>query len=244
MSTATSEAVIWHDVECGGYEADLPLWEELAAAADGPILDLGCGTGRVALHLARGGHEVTGLDREPAFVAELSERATGMPCHGKVGDARDFELDRHDFALVLAPMQLLQLLSGRAERVACLASVADHLRPGGLFAAAIAEEVIGGVNREDEAVPDSREVDGRVYSSLPIEIDVDAERIAIHRLRKVLSPAGALERSDDRIELRQLSAEALEAEGAAAGLVPAGRREVHPTLDHVGSTVVLLERPR
>lgn len=244
MSTKTSEAAIWHDVECGDYRADLPLWEELAAAADGPILDLGCGTGRVALHLARQGHEVTGLDREREFVAELGMRAEDLPCQGAVGDARDFELDRRDFALLLAPMQLLQLFASRAERVACLASAAEHLRPGGLFAAAIAEEVVGGVNREDEAVPDSREVDGRVYSSLPIEIDVDPERIAIRRLRKVLSPAGILERSEDRIELRQLSAGDLEAEAAAASLTPAGRREISPTLDHVGSTVVLLERPR
>jgi len=59
--TRGSAAVIWHDVECGGYEGDLALWRELAAAG-GPILDLGCGTGRVALDLARRGHRVHGLD--------------------------------------------------------------------------------------------------------------------------------------------------------------------------------------
>lgn len=243
MSTATAAAVIWHDVECGGYDADLRLWEELAAEAGGPVLDLGCGTGRVALHLARRGHEVTGLDREPDLVTELRERAADLACRAEVGDARHFELGQHDFALVLAPMQLLQLFMTREDRVACLAAAAEHLRLGGIFAAAIAEEVIGGVNREDDAVPDSREIDGAVYSSLPIEIRVDAERIAIRRLRKVISST-ALERSEDRIELRQLSAATLEAEAAAAGLLPVGRRVIHPTLDHVGSTVVLLERPR
>lgn len=244
MSTATAAAVIWHDVECGGYEADLPLWEELAAAAGGPVLDLGCGTGRVALHLAEHGYEMTGLDREPEFIAELRARAGALPCRGEVGDARHFELGRRDFALVLAPMQLLQLFPSPEERVSCLAAAAEHLRPGGLFAGAISEEVIGGVNREDEAVPDSREIGGCVYSSLPVEIRVDAERIAIRRLRKVISPTGVLDRSEDRIELRQLRAAELEAEATAAGLVPVGRREIHPTLDHVGSTVVLLERPR
>ena len=39
------ELVVWHDLECGGYDADLPLWRELAADADGPVLDLGAGTG-------------------------------------------------------------------------------------------------------------------------------------------------------------------------------------------------------
>jgi SAM-dependent methyltransferase len=241
---SATAAAIWHDVECGDYDADLPLWEELAAAAEGPVLDLGCGTGRVAMHLARLGHEVTGLDREPGFVEELNERAAGLPCRGEVGDARQFELEHRGFALILAPMQLFQLFSGRSERASCFASALEHLKPGGLMAAAIVEEVVGGFNREDEAVPDTREVDGRVYSSLPIETTVDADRITIHRLRKVVSPAGVLERSDDRIELRQLSAATLEAEAAAAGLWAAGRREVPPTLDHVGSEVVLLERIR
>jgi tRNA G46 methylase TrmB len=50
-----SAEAIWHDVECGSYQADLPLWEELAQRAQGAVLELGCGTGRVALHLARRG---------------------------------------------------------------------------------------------------------------------------------------------------------------------------------------------
>lgn len=244
MSTATGTTAIWHDVECGGYEADLPLWEELAAAAGGPVLDLGCGTGRVALHLARRGCEVTGLDSEPELLAELGSRAGSLPCRAELGDARDFELGGQDFGLILAPMQLLQLFADAGERIGCLESAAGHLRPGGLFAAAIAEEVVGGINHEDEVAPDTGEADGRVYSSLPVEIAVDAERIAIRRLRKVISPTGVAERSEDRIELRQLSATTVEAEAADAGLVPAGRRHIYPTLDHVGSTVVLLERRR
>src|SRR5439155_743 len=56
--------VIWHDVECGAYVADLPLWRELAAACEGPILDVGAGTGRVTLDLARHGHDVVALDRD------------------------------------------------------------------------------------------------------------------------------------------------------------------------------------
>ena len=56
-----SQAVIWHDVECGRYAADLPLWRGLADEASGPVLDVGAGTGRVAIDLARRGHEVTAL---------------------------------------------------------------------------------------------------------------------------------------------------------------------------------------
>ncbi|HWB68631.1 MAG TPA: class I SAM-dependent methyltransferase, partial [Solirubrobacterales bacterium] len=74
-------AAIWHDVECGGYAADLPLWEELAERCEGPVLELGCGTGRVAVHLARRGHETIGLDRDRELLGALRERAEGLPLH-------------------------------------------------------------------------------------------------------------------------------------------------------------------
>lgn len=237
----TGTAAIWHDVECGSYDADLPLWEELAEERGGPILELGCGTGRVALHLARRGHRVYGLDRDPTLLAALAERAGELDAEPVEADARDFGLPE-PVALALAPMQLLQLFGGPAERTACLAAVAEHLRPGGLFAAAIVEETLGGFNREEDVVPDTREVDGWVYASLPIEAHVDSSRIRIRRLRKRVSPTGVLERSDNRIELRRLDADALAREAMRAGLTPVGRREIPPTLDHVGSTVVLLER--
>jgi SAM-dependent methyltransferase len=255
MSTA---AAIWHDVECGSYDADLPLWTELAGRRGGPVLELGCGTGRVSLHLARRGHRVYALDRDPALLAVLAERAVDFS-HPPVGresagvrepqvtpvraDACAFVLPEA-LPLALAPMQLLQLLDGPAGRAACLDAVASSLRPGGLFAAAIVEEAVSGFNGEEDVVPDTREIDGWVYSSLPVEARVDAERIAIRRLRKLVSPDGELERSDDEIELRRLDAPTLEAEAQRAGLIPAGRCEVPPTLDHVGSTVVLLERSR
>ena len=55
---------IWHDLECGAYAEDLPLWRSLASTYGDPVLDVGAGTGRVALDLARRGHRVTALDRE------------------------------------------------------------------------------------------------------------------------------------------------------------------------------------
>ena len=74
-------AVVWHDVECGAYAADLPLWRELARAAAGPVLEIGAGTGRVALRPARAGFAVTALDRDGELLAELAGRAAlrGIP---------------------------------------------------------------------------------------------------------------------------------------------------------------------
>jgi SAM-dependent methyltransferase len=232
-------AAIWHDVECGAYAADLPLWEELADEAGGPVLDLGCGTGRVALHLARRGHTVLGLDRDPELLATLSERGAGLPVEAELGDAAGFALGAA-FGLALAPMQLAQLL-GAEERVACLRCVASHLRPGGLAALAIVADPPP-AEAGAPPLPDAHEVDGWVYSSLPIESRLDDGAIVVRRLRQTISPGGELSEQLDEVRLRRLDAGTVEHEARAAGLRPAGRREIPATADHVGSTAVLLER--
>jgi SAM-dependent methyltransferase len=235
--------VIWHDLECAGYDGDLELWRELARSVDGPILDLGCGTGRVALDLARRGHRLHGLDLEPALVAAFNERAavSSLPAVATVGDARDFSLDR-EFALVMAPMQLIQVLAGPAERLACLRRAARHLRPGGSLAVAIVDGFPDELTDEiPPHLPDAREIDGWIYSSLPLDAALDSGSIVVRRLRQRVSPTGELTDDLDEIPLRLLRAETIEAEAREAGLEPVGRRDVAPTDAHVGSTVLLLE---
>jgi SAM-dependent methyltransferase len=241
-------AVIWHDVECGAYTADLKLWEEMAEEIEGPVLDLGCGTGRVSLHLARHGHRVVGLDSEAALLAAFDERAAGLPADAAFGDARGFELE-DAFGLALAPMHLVQLFANEDERISCLRSVAQHLRPGGVAAFAIVEDgetlyaPIRGTKRFTGPVPDVREVDEWIYSSLPLDAGTDGEVLVVRRLRQTVSPAGELSDAVDEIRLTHLSARGLEQEATHVGLKSAGRRSIPPTEDHVGSTVVLLEAP-
>jgi SAM-dependent methyltransferase len=241
--TQTNAAVIWHDVECGAYDGDLGLWRELADGSGGPILDLGCGTGRVAIELARHGHRVHGLDLDPELVAALNERgeAHGLPARATVGDGREFDLSEQ-FAMVLAPMQFIQVLGGEAERLACLRCARRHLRGGGRVAVAI----VDGMPAElTEAVtpplPDTREVDGWVYSSLPLDAGLAAGTIVVRRLRQTVSPTGELADELEEIPLRLLESETVEAEAREAGLEPVGRREIPPTESHVGSVVLLLE---
>jgi SAM-dependent methyltransferase len=233
-------AVAWHDAENGAYGGDLALWEELAAAAGGPILDLGCGTGRVALHLARRGHPTVGLDLEPELIAALTERAKGLPLRAVVGDARSFELEE-EVALALAPMQLAQLLADSAERTESLGCIASHLRPGGRIALSIVESLPAAAEGPPP-LPDVREVDGWVYSSLPLDAVDVGEEIVIQRLRQTVSPAGELSEEENEIRIRTLAAAELEGEGIEAGLRPLPRRRIAPTDLHVGSTVVLFEK--
>ncbi len=243
MIALQDAAVVWHDLECGTYTEDLSTWAALVTEGDGAVLDLGCGTGRVALALANDGRRVIALDRDPGFIAELARRAAGLPVATHVGDAAGFELGER-FRVVLAPMQLVQLLGGGGERERCLRCVAEHLVDGGLLAAAIVEGTPAAMPGEAWAppLPDAREVDGWVYSSLPLETGIDAERIVVRRLRQVVSPSGELSEEVDETPLWRLTADRLEDEARAAGLRPAGRRPIPAGDAHVGSTVVLLEK--
>lgn len=233
-------ATIWHDVECGSYAADLPLWEELAAAGEGPVLELGCGTGRVALHLARRGHTVIGLDQDPELLAALAERGVDLSLDTIEADARDFQADV-PVALVLAPTHLLQLLPDSDQRQESLRCIAAALRPGGLLAAAIIESMPE-ADGAPPPLPDVREVDGWVYSSLAIEAAIGPGEIVVRRLRQLVSPEGSLSEEPNEVRIATFTAEALEVEAADCGLLPAGRREIPPTSMHEGSIVVLLER--
>jgi SAM-dependent methyltransferase len=245
-----SEAV-WQDVECGAYRADLPLWRGLVreTAGDGScdLLDLGAGTGRVSLALAGPRCRVTALDVDPELVAVLRQRAAArdLSVDAQVGDAREFDLRRR-FDLVLAPMQLVQLMTSGTERRALLACAARHLRRGGRLAVALLDLELDeewSVEPGHEPLPDMLDLDGWVYSSHPVAVRrTGGKAIELDRLRRAASPDGELVESVSRIRLADVSPALLEREARDAGLVAESRRTVSATEDHVGSVVCILER--
>jgi SAM-dependent methyltransferase len=235
--------VVWHDVECGDYTADLPLWDELVARTHSGIMELGCGTGRVTRHIGKDTSRLTmGLDRDPELVSALWERSQWRAGDAEIEDVRSFDLVS-EFDLVLAPMQLIQLLAGRADRASCLACVANHLIPGGLAAFAIVEELpIPPPGTSAPPLPDVQQIEGWIYSSLPLEPVALMDSILLRRLRQTVDPDGNMSEELNEIELAVLSAASLEEEGHDVGLHSAGRREIPATEAHVGSTVVLFEK--
>ncbi len=250
----TEQSVIWHDLECGGYRADLPLWRELAARAGGPTLDVGAGSGRVSLDLARAGLDVTALDQDAALLAALAQRARrlGLSVPTICADARSFSLQRRDFALCAVPMQTIQLLGGVQGRMAFLGCAREHLRPGATVACAILASLEPFDCSQGTAGPAAEriELDGLLYLSRATRVSELATSIEIERERRVLQesarPSTAagqpLQRGPERdvIELDRVSAGELERDARAAGLRPVARHHIPATEEHVGSVVVVL----
>lgn len=246
MTTVTAAGLLtWHDLECGGYAADLALWRELAAVADGPVLDVTAGAGRVTLDLTRAGHEVTAVDLEDELLAALRARAAeeGLPVHTARADARELALARRDFALCLVPMQGVQLLGGAAGRAAFLRQARTHLRPGAVLAAALAGplEPFDGAHAP-APLPDLRERDGFLYASQPVAVRAQRRTWTIERLRQVVAPDGARTAEADVVRLDRLAPDQLEREAAALGFQARPRRAIDATPEHVGSEVVVLRR--
>lgn len=237
-------AVIWHDLECGSYVADLGLWRSLAERhGGGGVLELGCGTGRVALDLARLGFEVVALDREPALTDALRVRARerALLAEALVGDARDFALNRH-FGLVLAPMQLAQLLGGSGGLAAMLERARAHQPPGGVLASALATG-LHAIPSDGFALPlpDQRELGGWIFSSAPVAVRDEGRRVALERVRQIVDPAGGFEKSVEVVRLEKLGPNDIERAGRAAGYRPIAQRRIPETEAHVASSVVVLE---
>lgn len=123
------------------FADDRPVWRALAGETGGPVLDLGTGTGRVAIDLARRGLRVTGVDNAPAMLAAAQARRAALPDAVAArltfiaGDMAALDAPgKGGFALALAPHRAFQLMPDPASGAALLAGVRDHLRPGGRFA--------------------------------------------------------------------------------------------------------------
>ena len=123
------------DLDFGDFDADLTFYQELAQRGDGTALDLGSGTGRVAIPLARAGIEVYGIEHDESMIAHMARKSADGPgegLHVSCGDIRQFDLGR-EFALVFAAYGTFHHLLTNEDQLACLRSARRHISPEGLF---------------------------------------------------------------------------------------------------------------
>jgi SAM-dependent methyltransferase len=117
---------------------DVAFWQRLALAQDDPVLELGTGTGRIAVPVAKAGARLVGIDRSSEMLARARQRLRRARLAGRAllvrGDIRTLPFRRRPgFGLVMAPYGILQSLTREQDLQATLASVARVLRKGGLF---------------------------------------------------------------------------------------------------------------
>jgi ubiquinone/menaquinone biosynthesis C-methylase UbiE len=126
----------WENAQTLGRR-DVSFWRRLALAGDGPVLELGCGTGRVAVPLAKAGVSLVGVDRAEQMLSRAASRKrrvrTPIDLRLVRGDMRTLPFRRGTFDTVLAPYGVLQSLVRERDLTATLQSVAHVLRRGGLF---------------------------------------------------------------------------------------------------------------
>jgi SAM-dependent methyltransferase len=207
------------------------------------VLDVGAGTGRVSLDLAAHGVEVVGLDRDAALLDALERRADGRPVETVVADARELALGRR-FALILLPMQTLQLLGGPRGRAAFLRRALDHLEPGGRVAAALGDALDCFDEEHDlPPPPDVCEFRGVRYSSRLLAVTDEDGGAAIRRSREIAAHGETLISESSVVRLDRVSADEVAAEGAALGFEPEPHLFIPETDEYIGSTVVLLRAP-
>jgi SAM-dependent methyltransferase len=134
---AVSEYDAWapvYDAWAADMTEDVAHYVSLAREAEGPIVELMVGSGRVAIEVVREtGKPLLGIDSSPAMLEIARERAAGLPLELRLGDVRDLELEE-PAALIYVPFRSLLHLHGWQQKRRVFERVAASLRPGGRFA--------------------------------------------------------------------------------------------------------------
>jgi SAM-dependent methyltransferase len=136
MLEAMDRVARFFDADYAGYADDLPLVDAYARRTGGPLLELGCGTGRLLVPLARAGYDVTGVDLSPEMlaIARAKIEAAGMEQRVTLvhGDYADAPL-AGPYRLAFVMMNTFLHLSSLADQLRALRHWREHLTPGGLL---------------------------------------------------------------------------------------------------------------
>jgi len=214
------------DLDIADVDGDLPFYEALAREAGGAVLELGAGTGRVAIALARAGLDVYGIDTAPSMIARAARNAgldASQRLHLACADMRDFVIEQQ-FGLAFAAFGTFHHLLTPEDQLACLRAAERHLRPGGVFACDL-RPVWFADWEEGESVPllhDWTRVLPRTGETVlkfrAVRADIDRQLQRETHVYDCLSPDGTLRRITNEVELRYATPAELEELLREAGL--------------------------
>jgi SAM-dependent methyltransferase len=120
----------YYDLENQGFSEDLNAYLLLAERFGGPVLDVGCGTGRVAIPLAEAGCSVTGIERSPEMLEQAKTKSAHLDINWIAGDIKGYTTDQR-FGLILFPYHGLMHILEQDDQVQALGKLLSWLKPGG-----------------------------------------------------------------------------------------------------------------
>lgn len=227
-----------YDAQYRTYREDLAFYRRLAEDHAGPVLEIGCGTGRITLEMARVGASVTGVDSSPDMLARARERVDredaghrvtlieadmrALRDHGgrsTTGTAGETGLAPGSFGLAVAPFNTLMHAYTLEDQDRTLAGLFDLLAPGGVFACDVFVPNFGaiGVVRADPAWEAALGPDVDLF--LMQDHDPVRQRIVSTYLIHRVDAAGLVRRERARLDQRYYTRFELERAIRAAGFV-------------------------
>ena len=211
---------------------DIAFFRSLAEQTGGPALELGCGTGRVAIPLVEAGFEVTGIDRSAAMLARARRKAGSLPPEA-AGRIRFVEGDFEDavageaFGLIFAAFRVFMFVLEPDDQLRTLAALRDQLRPGGTLAINVFDPrydlLAPGAPRQPERGPYLNPDTGRMVRTTVLDREVDqvAQQFVGHWSFEELDELGHPGRSEvEALRLRWTFRHEMRHLLVRAGLVP------------------------
>jgi SAM-dependent methyltransferase len=164
--------MVYDAVPAYAARRDVRFYVDEAARSEGPVLELGCGTGRILLPIARAGRAVVGIDGSLAMLRRCEAKVSAEPDEVRArvtlheSDVRDVHLGQR-FALVIAPFRVMQHLVLIDDQLRFLGAVARHLAPGGRFVFDVfnpnPDALVSRDASEREETPETPLPDGRTF---------------------------------------------------------------------------------